>query len=149
MHLSVSLRNVWGQCAGVPKLTMNFEVKHDSNDVLRILHVTAEMRAAASDQIYDYAKSAYFLGYAVLESDGGQIGPGLQNTWMLGLALTTYHLQKIEEIRNGGDLYLVLRFTSAAAELEKTDLSKLKGFFSPDVSTAGLFGILSFQNRGV
>ncbi len=141
MQLFVGLRNVSGQCAGVPKLTMNIDVKNDSNDSVTILYVTAEVRAAASAQICDFAKSAYFLGYAVLESSGGQIGPGQQHTWGLGLALTPYHLRKIEEIRNGGDLYLVAKFTSAAAELDKTDPAKLKGFHSPDVSTAGPFKI--------
>lgn len=137
MHLSVTLKNVSGYCVGLPKLTMQFDLKHDSSDSARVLYLTAEVRTTACAQVYDPAKSAVFLGYAILESNGWQMAPGQQQTFTLGLALTPYHLQKIEETRNGRDLYLIVKFTSAVVELDKTDPSKLKGFHSPDASTPG------------
>jgi hypothetical protein len=137
MQIFVKLRNISGRHTGVAKLTVNLDVRSGATEVVRILSLTAEVLAAASDQTYDFSTSVNFIGHAFLESDAGQLTPGQEHNWTLALGLNPHQLQKIEEIRNGGDLYLIMRFTGIAAEFERTDASKLRGFFSIDVSTLG------------
>jgi len=101
--------------------------------ILKVLNVYAEVRAANTLQVYDMSKSVYFLGFAFLESNGGQFTRGSENYWDLALPLTPYHLQKVEEVRSGGDLYFFLRFHVTAAEMENPSNPQLRRFVSPTV----------------
>ncbi len=133
MDLVVSLRSVFGSCLGIPKLSISVQVKSTTEPILKVLNVHAEVRAGNTLQVYDMSKSVYFLGFAFLESNGGQFTRGSESYWDLALPLTPYHLQKVEEVRKGEDLYLFLRFHVTAAEMENPSNPQLRRFTSPTV----------------
>ena len=133
MDLMASLRNVYGTCVGLPKLTIDVAVKSKEEPILKVLSVHAEVRAANTLQVHDMSKSVHFLGFAFLESDAGQFSRGSENSWTLSLALTPYHLQKIEEVRKGGDLFLFTYFHGVVAEMENPTAPTLRRFVSLSV----------------
>lgn len=133
MDLIASLQSVSGSCVGVPKLNISVQVKSTMEPILKVLNVYAEVRAANTLQVYDMSKSVYFLGFAFLESNGGQFTRGTEDTWDLALPLTPYHLQRIEEVRSGEDVYFFLRFHVTAAEMENPSNPQLRRFISPTV----------------
>jgi|GEM_PF-1026913 len=137
MQVSAKLRHCRGYSLGVPKLDVDLDVKNVSNQLLNVLHVIAEVRAAASLQTFDYRKSTYFVGHALLESGGGQLNPGHESSWTMSISLTPYQLQKIEEIRASGDLCLTMRFMCNAAEFDTADLTKLLRFCAVEVGAPG------------
>lgn len=125
-NVSVKLRHCRGNSLGVAKLDVDLDVKNVSNEFLNVLQVTAEVRAARSLETFEIPKSTYCVGHALLEHGVGQLNPGNETTWTLGIGLTPYQLQKIEEIRSSGDMYLIMRFMCTGAELDNTDSSKVK-----------------------
>lgn len=132
MDLIASLSGVRGASCGMPKLTVTIEVTSNAQNALRILNVVAEVRVHRTIQVYDWIGASYFLGYALLEGDGGQFTQGSKQTWELGIALSPYHLQKIEEIRRGSDLWLCMQFYCQAADLG-ADSPQPRGFVSPQI----------------
>jgi hypothetical protein len=135
MDLVASLSGVRGDCRGMPKLTVTIHVKSNHENVLKTLNVVAEVRAHRTIQVHNFLGTSYFLGYALLEGDGGQFSRGSEQIWQLGMVLSPYHLQKIEEIRKGGDLYLCMQFFCQAADLG-TDPPQLRNLVSPQIRGA-------------
>lgn len=135
MQMTANLDSVFAYNAGIPKLSFNLKVKNDTDKPLAVLNVIAEVRAAASSSISDIHKSAYFIGYGVLESGGGQFSPGSEDHWRLGLPLHPYEIQKIEEVRKAGDgdLFFHIYFFCTAVLMEKPGTSPLVGMARVDI----------------
>jgi len=113
MDISVSLTSVRGERQGIPKLTLNLAVEGQTDVQLAIISVTAEIWAAPQMFDDDMSKS-YFIGMGFLESNGGQLSRNSKASWQIGIPLTPYQLQKIEEMRNGKDLFLRVQFFCTA-----------------------------------
>jgi hypothetical protein len=138
MNLTATLRNVWGHRAGVPKLGIDLRLKSYGLNVLKILSISAEARAANKGNEHEVMKSTNFLGYAVQDMDIlGQISMVSEASVTLGLSLLPYQLQKLEEIRKGGDLYLILRFICTAVELASAGAAQPQQFHEVSVQAEG------------
>lgn len=113
MDISVSLRNVRGERYGIPKLKLDLDVEGQTDVQLAIVSVTAEIRVTQGMISHDISKS-YFIGTGFLESNGGQLSRNAKTSWQIGIPLSPYQLQKIEELRMGKDLVLQARFFCTA-----------------------------------
>jgi len=136
--ISVSLDSVSGASQGIPKLTLNLAVETQSDLQLTVVNVTAVIRVTQELIARDMSK-AYFIGTGFLESGGGQLNRGSKGFWQIGIPLSPYQLQKIEEKRKGKDLFLNLQFfctvtwrvnTSAAAITEVASVAVRVGGYS-------------------
>jgi hypothetical protein len=126
-------------------LTRRFVVYYCSA-VYTILAANTEVRASPAGNNYDAWGSAQFLGYAVLESSSAQIGKGGKTTWEVGLPLTRSHLQKIEEVRNGRDVWLMVHCSFTAAVISNTGTTNYGPFMSNWLSdTSGSTGCCVYK----
>jgi hypothetical protein len=107
--ISVSLDGVWGECKGIPKLSLNLSVETQSEMQLTVISVTAAIRVT-EQLIAGDMSSSYFIGTGFLESGSSQLSRGSKGFWTIGCPLTPYQLQKIEEMRKGRDLFLNVQF---------------------------------------
>jgi hypothetical protein len=80
---------------------------------LAIISVTAAIWVTEDMTVHDNRKS-YFIGTGFLESNGGQLSLNQKTTWNIGIPLSPYQLQKIEEKRNGKELFLSVQFFCTA-----------------------------------
>lgn len=128
MDLTVRLDSLRGEHVGLAKLTLRILVRNRQEHIVKVLNLVTELRAAATEGIPDIGRSSYFIGYGTLESDAGQLTPNSELPWEIGLAMLPYHLQKIEEIRKGGDLFLFVQFLCLAAEMGDSGAPQLRRF---------------------
>lgn len=140
MDFSASLQDIQGENLGLAKLTLDLRVKSHEAQIVQFLNVNAEVRVGSEVNHYDYDGPRNFLGYALLESGLSQIYKGQEAWWKLSLAMMPYHIQKIEEIRKKGDLFLFLKFQCLAAEMENPSKPQITRFISPIISTDGSSG---------
>src|SRR5258708_21539457 len=111
MSLMGRLRNdVATEKGGIPVLRLWLEVVNRFEAKIQVISTDAEFRVGRSNRW----ENTRFIGQALVEAYG-ELSPGSQATWALSLPLTQHQLQKIEEIRNSSDLYVVamIRFTAA------------------------------------
>jgi len=133
MDMIASLESVHGERSGVPRLRMNVHVKSNLDRMITCADVVAEVRAGATIHSQNTG-SAYFLGYAMLESAPGQFhGAGAEGRWDFCLPLLPYHLRQIEEARGKGDLYLFVYFRCHAFEMDTSSAPQPVRFVSPSV----------------
>jgi hypothetical protein len=111
--ISVDLKSVRGERQGIPKLTLDLSVESQADVLLAVVNVTAVIRVTQELIAGDMSKS-YFIGVGSLESGGGQLGPRAKTSWQIGVPLSPYQLQKIEEMRKGKDLFLNVQFYCTA-----------------------------------
>ncbi|MHB8655790.1 MAG: hypothetical protein ACYDA9_18150 [Terriglobia bacterium] len=111
--ISANLDSVRGECQGIPKLTLNLSVEAQSDAQLTVVNVAAAIRVTPELIERDVRKS-YFIGTGFLEAGGGQLNRGSKGFWNIGVPLTPYQLQKIEEMRKGKDLFLNVQFFCTA-----------------------------------
>ncbi len=135
MNITVTIDGVRAESGGIPRLILNFLAKNTSDLNLGIITVNAEMRVISSFAEQDISRS-YFIGYAVLEPQGGQFPKHTDQTWTLALPLYPYTLQKIEEMRKGADLFLTGLFFCVAVNMPDL-VSPLTGLARASVSTPG------------
>src|SRR5712692_4026139 len=114
MNIAVTLGSVRGESAGTPKLVVNLQAKNKSDANLGIIHIDAEIRVAPSMIEDDISKSC-LLGYGLLEYQIGQLPKGMEQPWTVAVALHPPVLNKMEQVRNGGDLILRVLFFCTAA----------------------------------
>ena len=113
MEISVIRNSVKGERQGIPKLTLNLGVESQSEAQLAIISVTAAIWVTEDMTVHDNRKS-YFIGTGFLESNGGQLSLNQKTSWKIGIPLSPYQLQKIEEKRSGKDLFLSVQFFCTA-----------------------------------
>jgi hypothetical protein len=115
MDISVNLTSARGERHGIPKLVLDLAVESQTDTPLAIINVTAEIRVSQEIILHDLRKS-YFIGPGFLEYGGGQLYPNSKASWQIGIPLTPYQLQKIEEMRKGNDLLLQVQFRCSAGK---------------------------------
>jgi hypothetical protein len=135
MNITITLNSVRAESGGIPRLIFNFLAKNTSDLNLGIANVNAEIRVTPSLSGDDISKS-YFIGYAVMESQIGQFSKYTEQSWRLSLPLYPYTLQKMEEMRKGGDLFLTALFFCAAVSM-LDGASPLTGLGRASVQTPG------------
>ncbi len=113
MDISVSLMSVRGERQGIPKLTLNLAVEGQIDVPLAIISVTAQVWVTQEMMAADMSKAS-FIGMGFLESNGQQLTRNSRTSWQIGIPLSPYQLQKIEEMRNGKDLFLRVQFFCTA-----------------------------------
>lgn len=136
MDISVDLKSVRGERQGIPKLTLNLAVESHIDAQLAIISVTAVVRVTPEMTSHDMSKSN-FIGTGFLESDGGQLSRNSKTSWQIGIPLSPYQLQKIEEMRSGKDLFLNVQFFCTAANLATTPPPLINAISYPSVGVGG------------
>jgi len=116
--------------SGIPKLTIQIAVESQFDTNVAILAVNTEVRVSASAHSYDAWGSAQFLGFAVWESYLSQLPKGGKSTWEVGLPLSSLQLQKIDEARDGRDIWLMAHSTFTAAVIPNTGTTNYCSFIS-------------------
>jgi hypothetical protein len=116
MSIAVTLSSARGESGGISRLILNFLAKNISDRSLGIAHGFAEMRVVPSPTEYDISKS-FFVGHAFMEDQTGQFSKQTEQSWTFALPLFPSTLQKIEEMRNGGDLFLRALFFCTAVSI--------------------------------
>jgi len=145
MDISVSLRSVRGERRGIPKLTLDLDVESQTDVQLAIISVTAAVRVTQEMTTHDMSKS-YFIGTGFLESKGGQLSRNSKTSWQVGIPLSPYQLQKIEEMRSGKDLFLNVQFFCTAASRVMAPSQVISDVFYPSVGVGGYSdGYCSFK----
>ena len=133
MDIAITFNSVRGESAGIPRLVVDFLGKNTTDFSLGIANVNAEIRVTPSLGAHDMSKS-YFIGYAVMESEIGQFSKHTEQSWTLSLPLYPYTLQKMEEMRKGGDLFLAALFFCTAVYMQDA-ASPLTGLRRASVQT--------------
>jgi hypothetical protein len=136
MDISVSLTSVRGERQGIPKLTLNLAVEGQTDVQLAIISVTAAVRVTQEMTVHDMSKS-YFIGTGFLESRGGQLSRNSKTSWQIGIPLSPYQLQKIEDMRGGKDLFLNVQFFCTAASRVTTPSPLINDISYPSVGVSG------------
>lgn len=113
MEISVIRYSVKGERQGIPKLTLNVDVESQAEVDLAIISVTAAIWVTEDMTVHNKSKS-YFIGTGFLESNGGQLSLNQKAFWKIGIPLSPYQLHKIEEKRNGKELFLSVEFFCTA-----------------------------------
>ena len=117
MEIEISYDDARGESGGIPRLTLYLKAKNVSNHNLAILNVYSEIRVGSSMYDAEMAKSP-FVGNGLLEYHNGQFSNGTEQKWTLDVALDAFSLQKIEETRRGGDLFLRVLFYCVGAYIQ-------------------------------
>jgi len=136
MDILVSLRSVRGERQGIPKLTLNLYVEGQTDVQLAIISVTAAVRVTQEMIAHDLSKS-YFIGMGFLESNGGQLSRNSKTSWQIGIPLSPYQLQKIEEKRNGKALFLNVEFFCTAGRRVPTPPTVISDIYYPSLGVSG------------
>jgi len=134
--ISVNLDGVRGACQGVPKLTLNLSVATQSDVQLTVVNVTAVIRVT-QELIAGDMSTSYFIGTGFLESGGGQLNRGSKGFWYIGIPLTPYQMQKIEDMRKGKDLFLNVQFFCTAAWRNNAPPPMITDITAVDVRVGG------------
>lgn len=135
MNIAINLNSVRAEARGIPRLVFNFLAKNISDLNLAIFGAYAEIRVTPSFGGHDLSNS-YFIGYAVMEYSSPQFPKHTEQNWDFALPLHPPALQKIEEMRKGGDLYGTALFYCPAAVVQD-GASPLSALGRATVSTQG------------
>ena len=107
----VDLESTKGERLGIPSLTLNHSVESRATVPLSIVNVTAVIRVTNELTSTPDLSKAYFIGTGFLASGGGELSPKSSGAlWQIVVPLSPYQLQKIEEMRNGKELFLNVEF---------------------------------------
>lgn len=117
MNISVELKSIRGESAGIPRLILDFRAKNGWQYNLGTVSVRAEIRAAPDMYEHDMRKCP-FLGFGELEERPGMHLKGMEQDWIIVLPLSPYALRGIEETRKGRDLFLVVQFFCVATRMD-------------------------------
>jgi len=111
----VDLESTKGERLGIPRLTLNLSVENRATVPFSIVNVTAVIRVTKEITSAPDLSKAYFIGTGFLESAGGELSPKSSGAlWQIVIPLSPYQLQKIEEMRNGKELFLNVEFFCTA-----------------------------------
>jgi hypothetical protein len=135
MNLTGHITYIKGRNAGLPKLTMRMQVKNNFDTALTVLSADAIVYATVGN----YAginEAAHFLGPATVEILQNQIGKGAEATWDVGLPIAHHLLlQKIEQLRRGRDLLLLVQIRAVVAVTDPADRTRYGPFISTTVNS--------------
>jgi hypothetical protein len=107
----VDLESTKGERLGIPRLTLDVSVENRATVPFSIVNVTAVIRVTKEVTSTPDLSKAYFIGAGFLESGGRELSPKSSGApWQIVIPLSPYQLQKIEEMRNGKDLFLNVEF---------------------------------------
>jgi hypothetical protein len=110
----VDLKSTKGECSGVPKLTLNLSVESQADVQFAVVNVTATIRVTKGMISPPDLSEAYFIGTGFLQSGDRRLSRNAKGHWQIGIPLSSYQLQKIEEMRNRKDLFLNVEFFCVA-----------------------------------
>ena len=135
MNLTGHVTHIRGQHVGLPKLTMRMQVKNNFDAALTVLSANAAVYAKMGNY-GGIDEAAHFLGPAAVEIVQNQIGKGAEASWDIVLPIAHHLLlQKIEQLRRGRDLLLLIKVQATLVVTDPADRARLGPFLSTTVNS--------------
>lgn len=135
MSLKGHITHIRGRSVGLPELTMGMQVKNNFDTAFTFLSADAKVYATVGPN-FAIDGSAHFLGPATVEIMQSQVGKGGEASWTIDLSVAHHRLlQKIEQLRRGRDLVLLVRVRTVMTPTDPADRARHGQFMSITVDS--------------
>lgn len=135
MNLTGRVTRVYGRNVGISKLGVTVTIRNEGRSTLSVLAASAEFHASF-DNYAGINDQALFLGSATIEASPNVMAGGGETQWIVSVPITnSLILQRLEELRRGRDLLLLVKMQISIAAIDQADPTKI-GFALLLVSSA-------------